>query len=243
MANPRRLRCTVSEVVYHSDEVSSIRLEPEKRPPRFKPGQFLHLALDEFDPTTGYWPESRVFSIASKPGEDSLLVVYAVKGGYTARMRRELEKGKAVWCKLPYGEFTMQDNDAEELTLIAGGTGFTPFASFLANALSAGGRTKIRLLYGVRRPELVIFDDLLVKLQSSLEDFRLGLLIEQGAEDYRALAAEPGRLSVEKAIEITEQPEVAAYYLSGPPAMIEAFKKGLAERGVEQKNIFVDEWE
>ena len=32
----------------------------------FKPGQFLHLALDAFEPG-GFWPESRVFSIASAP--------------------------------------------------------------------------------------------------------------------------------------------------------------------------------
>ena len=37
-----------------------------RRCPLFKPGQFLHLAIDPYD-GAGFWPESRVFSIASSP--------------------------------------------------------------------------------------------------------------------------------------------------------------------------------
>ncbi len=53
----------------------------------------MHLALDRYDPG-GFWPDSRVFSIASSPVErQRLTITYAVKGAFTTRMERELTPG------------------------------------------------------------------------------------------------------------------------------------------------------
>ena len=107
----RRLPCEVERVVDHGERVYTVTLAPDGQAPAFRPGQFLHLALDPFDPG-GFWPESRVFSIASSPTErDRLSITYAVKGVFTMRMERELAPGRTVWVKLPYGEFTV-DPDA-----------------------------------------------------------------------------------------------------------------------------------
>ena len=116
----RRLGCTVERVADHGEHVYTVTLVPEQLAPAFRPGQFLHLALDRFEPG-GFWPESRVFSIASSPTQrDRLSITYAVKGVFTTRMERELAPGRAVWAKLPYGEFTVDpDRDA---VLFAGGT-------------------------------------------------------------------------------------------------------------------------
>ncbi|MGB9599006.1 MAG: hypothetical protein ACPL7I_00520, partial [Myxococcota bacterium] len=86
MPNPVKIRCRVDEVIYHSDSVSSVFLVPDKKIPKFLPGQFLHFTLDEYDPSTGFWPESRVFSIASAPVENRIRITYSVKGRFTKRM-------------------------------------------------------------------------------------------------------------------------------------------------------------
>src|SRR6187431_754833 len=102
----RKLACTVRSVVDHGDHVYTVELDTRGATPRFIPGQFLHLALDPYD--GGFWPESRVFSIASSPADrDRLLITYAVKGAFTSRMERELRPGGEVWVKLPYGTFTV----------------------------------------------------------------------------------------------------------------------------------------
>ncbi len=64
MPNPKRVKCRVGDVRYHSESVSSVYLSPLSSLPKFKSGQFLHFTLDDFDPSSGFWPESRVFSIA-----------------------------------------------------------------------------------------------------------------------------------------------------------------------------------
>ena len=66
MATPQKIRCQVQQITAHGDHVYTVDLTPERPVPRFRPGQFLHLTLDDYDPS-GFWPESRVFSIASSP--------------------------------------------------------------------------------------------------------------------------------------------------------------------------------
>ena len=86
----QKLGCGVEQVVAHGERVYTLTLRPERQVPRFRAGQFLHLALDPYDPS-GFWPESRVFSIASSPEERQCLrLTYAVHGGYTARMEAGL---------------------------------------------------------------------------------------------------------------------------------------------------------
>jgi NAD(P)H-flavin reductase len=101
----QKLRCQIEKIVDYGDHVYTVELRPERPARKFLPGQFLHLALDEYDPS-GFWPESRVFSIASSPGQrERLRISYSVRGRFTARMEKEMRQGRWVWVKLPYGEF------------------------------------------------------------------------------------------------------------------------------------------
>src|SRR6476661_2510039 len=118
MAAAQKLACVVERIDGHGEGVYTVTLAPAgaagtARPvPRFRAGQFLHLALDPYDPT-GFWPESRVFSIASSPdARGSVRITYAVHGRFTTRMERELSAGGEVWIKMPYGDFVI-DGHAE----------------------------------------------------------------------------------------------------------------------------------
>src|SRR6476469_4200804 len=129
MAPAQKLRCTVDGVIAHGDRVYTVTLRPERPAPRFRAGQFLHMALDAYDPT-GFWPESRVFSIASAPSQRDLLrITYSVQGAFTARMEAGLVPGREVWVKMPYGHFIIEPRG--EVVLLAGGTGITAFTAFL----------------------------------------------------------------------------------------------------------------
>ena len=66
MSTPVKLPAEVENIIHHTDGVKSFIMKPLKPCPNFKPGQFLHLAIDEYDPSF-HWPESRVFSIANSP--------------------------------------------------------------------------------------------------------------------------------------------------------------------------------
>ena len=147
MPTPQKIPCAVGEIIAHGQQVYSMELIPAQPVPRFKPGQFLHLALDAYDPS-GFWPDSRVFSIASAPNaREKLKISYAVKGKFTARMEKELHRGGQVWIKMPYGDFAV--DASRPVVLIAGGTGITAFTAFL-ESVNGANSNPITVFYGAR---------------------------------------------------------------------------------------------
>ncbi len=211
---PQKLRCEVSDVVDHGERVYSVLLKPERPAPRFLPGQFLHLALDPYRPGD-FWPDSRVFSIASSPTErDTLRITYAVKGAFTTRMEAELAEGREVWVKLPYGEFTIA-GDAD-VCLIAGGTGITAFTAFLSG-LPAESRQQIDLFYGARQPGLLVYRPMVQEGPAAARAFAPHFLAEQNVDGADCLH---GRLDMGTIGGLIREPGATTYYLSGPPAML-----------------------
>jgi ferredoxin-NADP reductase len=243
MANPVRIQCSVTSVIHHDDAVATVTFKPLRRLPHFKPGQFLHVALDPYDPTLGFWPESRVFSIASTPFDADLTIAYGIKGAFTERMKAELTVGKEVWIRLPYGHFNLTAAPREEIVLVAGGTGITPFVSFISNELHRPSGLSLKLVYAVRRPELFIFADVLTKAKSQLNGFTLIAFSEEGPRCENPLTFDIGRLSLDRIWQAADDPMTATFYLSGPVNMISTFKAGLAEKGVDPGKIRIDEWE
>jgi len=243
MPNPKKIKCTVSSVTAHDGSTFTVTMTPAKRLPRFKPGQFLHLALDSFDPTGGYWPESRVFSIASAPFDTEITIAYAVKGAFTQRMKGELEIGRDVWVKLPYGHFSVESRQDEEVVLVAGGTGVTPFVPFLLGEMQVSSKRKISLVYGVRGADLFLFIDVLSRATAQIEGFTLDAFSEEGSEAFSAFPTLKGKLTVDRVMAPASDPENALFYLSGPIEMIRSFRDGLNGRGVRMERVFVDEWE
>ena len=234
---PQKLCCEVLGLIDHGERVYSVLLKPERPAPRFSPGQFLHLALDPYRPGD-FWPDSRVFSIASSPAERSnLRITYAVKGAFTTRMEAELAVGREVWVKLPYGEFTIIDDSG--VCLLAGGTGITAFTAFLS-ALTAEERRRIDLFYGARHPELLVYRPLVQEAASRCPALHAHFLAEQNLNGADCLR---GCLDMDTIGGLIRDPVAAVYYLSGPPAMLSALQRELAEQGVTPKRIRVDAWE
>lgn len=177
MAVAQKLRCRVEQIKDHGDHVYTVELRPERPAPRFRPGQFLHLALDEYDPS-GFWPESRVFSIANSPLErDRLRISYSVRGRFTARMERELAGHRWVWVKLPYGDFVI--DAGRDVVMFAGGTGITAFTAFLAHLDSAYPRG-VFLVYGARNRRLLIYRDLVCRCLEKAPQVQARFFLEEG---------------------------------------------------------------
>ena len=243
MANPIKLTCTVSSIINHDEAVSTVTMTPSRRLPNFKPGQFLHLALDPFDPTIGFWPESRVFSIASMPFDPEITIAYAVKGAFTKRMREELTVGKEVWIRLPYGHFSLAATPDEEIILVAGGTGITPFIAFILNELNSPSGMLLKLVYGVKKTELFLFTDILTKALLKLNTFKLLAFSEEIKDGYMQFPISKGGLTLDTIWQAARDPARATCYLSGPAIMINSFKAGLKEKGADPEKIKIDAWE
>jgi ferredoxin-NADP reductase len=233
---PRKICCTVANITDHGERVYTVDLTPASQAPRFRPGQFLHLTVDDYDPS-GFWPDSRVFSIASSPRDcRQIRICYSVKGRYTAKMEQQLAVGASVWIKLPYGEFMI--DETRDAVLIAGGTGISAFTAFI-EALTPAYQRRVTLLYGARSPSLFLFGDMLQAQSAAVPGLDVILFAEKAA----ALPCIAGRISLGHIWERLSDPADQVFYLSGPPVMRDALAADLKARAIPADSIRTDAWE
>ena len=221
-----------SEVVSVENPIPDIRtvtLRPLEKAYKYNPGQFLHLALDEYDPAQ-QWPESRCFSMQSSPDQETIRITFAAKGRFTERMARELVPGKVIHVKLPYGDIFSAEHDKDRSVFVAGGTGITPFLSLFTSGDFPAYKNP-KLYFGVRNASHQLYAADLDKARGLNSSFTVTLLDEE----------KDGRLDINKIF--SENGPSAVYFISGPPVMIKNFKAALAAGGVPAENIRTDDWE
>jgi len=240
MSMPVKFLAEVTTILRHGDDVATYEFRCLMPRPRWKPGQFLHLALDAYDPS-GHWPESRCFTMASGPLEQDLVrLTIAAKGTFTRRILGELQPGRKVWMKAPYGDFIVRTSQEHDVVLIAGGTGVTPFVAFMEDAMVKGLQGNVWLHYGARNQDLLVFRDFADRCARKFPSFCLDCYAETGASGSTI----SGRIDLQRAVYRARNGKAATYYLCGPQEMINAFRARLAgEFGVPASNVKIDAWE
>ncbi len=241
----QKLPCVVERIVAHGERVYTLTLRPDRPVPRFRAGQFLHLALDPYDPSR-FWPESRAFSIASPPSErDSVRITFAVHGRFTARMESEIAEGRQVWIKMPYGDFVVDGRT--DVALFAGGTGITAFIAFLESLMPAPPQS-VTLAYGARTSRLLVYRDIVERCAQRLPALDVSYFVEHDGETSpsplggrgRSIA---GRVSVETVWPRLGRPLDTTFYIAGPPPMLRTIGEDLRARHIAADAIHIDAWE
>ena len=212
-----------------AEGVYAVEMRSAGKPFDYYPGQFLHLALDEYDPSSG-WPESRCFSMQTPPGKDLVRITFAVKGGFTRRMASELVAGRHVTLKLPYGDLFTQAHNKNNTVFLSGGTGITPFLALFSHGsfkaysnpvLYAGFRNRSFNLYYAELSRVVEINPTFTA-RYYYED-------ENGLINPEEVLAGKGIDNI--------------YFISGPQEMIAYFKRSLEFLGVNPARIKTDDWE
>jgi len=211
------------------DGVYTIDFESLGKPFKYDAGQFLHLAIDEYDPST-QWPDSRCFSMQSSPIEELIRITYAAKGQFTKRMKHELKVGSEVTLKLPYGDLFSQDHNKTNTVFIAGGTGITPYLSLFTDQSFAVYEHPV-LYSGFRTENMNLY-------KTELE---MAEKINPGLDIHLVYQDKDGILDIEKIL--NENTLNCSYFISGPPVMIKNFKLTLISKGVSEQNVLTDDWE
>ncbi|MBN1531198.1 MAG: FAD-dependent oxidoreductase [Spirochaetes bacterium] len=230
MAIVKKYRSEVAAIENPVADIYMVSLRSLEKRYKYSPGQFLHLALDGYDPSFP-WPESRCFSMQSHQEEEMLKITFAVKGAFTGRMARELAAGREVWVKLPYGELFSREHRRENTVFIAGGTGITPFLSIFTSP-AFGEYRNPRLHFGYRDDRYhSLYRDELDAARRINPTFTVEA-VDQETEGMLDIAKIYGAHGNDP-----------AYFISGPPAMIKSFKEYLLARGVPETEIRTDDWE
>jgi ferredoxin-NADP reductase len=225
MAIVKKYPARVVGIYNYINGIYTLELESSGKPFKYDPGQFLHLCLDEYDPS-GQWPESRCFSMQSTPDQATIKITYAVKGQFTRQMEKQLRVGSEVWLKLPFGNLFARPHNKVGTVFIAGGTGITPFLSLFTH-VSFKEYVNPRIYVGFRSGSFNIYNSEL----DFVKQFIPKIYFEDvdGLMDIRYI--------------LSENETGADYFISGPPNMINEFKQVLIANKVPVAQILTDDWE
>jgi ferredoxin-NADP reductase len=246
MSQAIRFLVTVEEVTRHSPDLLTCRLYSDKRLPRFEPGQFVHLTLEPYDPAD-FWPESRIFSVANAVVDRrTIMLTIGRKGEYTSKILSMLTPKDRLWVKGPYGDFTIDTNNYHRHAIfIAGGTGITPFCSFMDSVLAKGELPieHIALHYGAQKPALLIYRKLTEHYAAELPGFQVHYYSDH-QPDEDDVAIQTGQIDINVIMSTLKKPEISDFYLSGPKSMIDVFRDSLVNNhGLMPDQVHIDAWE
>ncbi len=207
----------------------------------FKAGQALNLTLLD-PPETDARGASRTFSIVSAPHHDTLRFATRLRDTAFKRVLAALAPGAAVKLRGPMGAFTLPEDGARPIVMLAGGIGITPFMSMLHHAEHAGRAAPRTLLYSNRRPEDAPFMGELAALAARDPRVKLVATMTEMDKSTQPWSGERALIDAAFLERHLERGAAPVYYLAGPPSLVAALSKLLRQTGVAAADIRTDEF-
>jgi predicted ferric reductase len=229
----------VLAVIKETDQTNSLVVDfPNRGFLERKPGQYATIRVKREDG----WSEPHPFTISCAPEEGSLLRFTIKKSGDFTSTVPELAPGTPVQCAGPFGAFCKDIEDKNDIVMIAGGVGITPFLSVLRHFRDIKAQNHIRLFWCNKTLDDAFSLNELAGMTRELHLRVVHVLSRApGAEKYHdpslpAVTYESGHLTKNTLLKYGVSPG-AAYYLCGPSAMQNAVLAELAACGVDPDNV------
>jgi ferredoxin/flavodoxin---NADP+ reductase len=212
----------------------TLRVEAEIAP--FEPGQFVNIGLRLSGELV-----FRAYSLASPPSAPLEFYVTEVQGGQLTPLLCQLEPGETLLVEQhPQGFFTLRYlPDAEELWLVATGTGLGPFMSMLRSDEIWRRFGKLVVAHGVREVAQLGYRDELAEL--SVQYAGRLVWVPVVSREPEASGVLHGRLtttltdgSLEARAGVTLDPARSHVMVCGNPAMIADVTALLETRGLRK---------
>jgi len=218
--HPRRMKLRVVEIIPQTATAKTFWFERVDGPlPPFRAGQYVNVLVNIEGVRT-----SRPYSISSTPMAERLeLTVRDKPGGFVAPyLFNELKVGDVLETTGPAGHFYYEPLiDGEDLVFLAGGSGITPFMSMIRDTVQRQRPLRIKLLYGSRTPEDVIFRGELEELAANHSNFTFSLVISEPPEGFGGLK---GFLDSKVITQLVGDVQGKTFYVCGPRAMYDFCK-------------------
>ncbi|MGH7976469.1 MAG: ferredoxin--NADP reductase [Limisphaerales bacterium] len=218
-------------------DTKTIRLKwPDGHNPEFKTGQFITLY---FPDTTNY---KRAYSLSSCALD---------RGFYEVTVKRDGKMGTRIvdWARAgdklfvipPVGKFLPVYEPNKHLICVAGGSGVTPFRGFVREATRRKLPTKITILYSVRQPKDIIFNNEFRELEKENPNFKFHVTCTRATPEDN-WTGRTGRIDAAWVKSHIADLANTVFYACGPNALVE-FAEGLVfELGVPKEQMKTEKW-
>ena len=256
------------EVNYQDIDITAHPVEHPDDPKKFQ------LEWDKFN----LWPlkmknddlVERAYSMASYPDEGRKIMLNVriatppwdrnkngwmdVNPGVASSYIFSKKKGDKVTVSGPYGEFFINESDAEML-YIGGGAGMAPMRSHLYHLFRTvkTGR-KVTYWYGGRSKRELFYVDHFRALEKDFPNFKFFIALSEPLEEDNWKVKEtidaPGdgfvgfihQVVIDNYLKLHDAPEDIEFYFCGPPMMNNAVVKMCEDWGVPDENVRFDDF-
>ena len=227
----------IARIFQETPDVKTFRFaQPEGGeflPFTFDPGQFLTVSVNVDGQEL-----KRSYSISSSPccqGWCEITVKHVAGGRVSAYLHEQVREGDLLNVSAPSGRFTFRGKEAPSVVFIAGGVGVTPLMSSIRYLTDQSWPGEIFLIYACASLKDIIFREELEYLRQRHPNLHITVTLNrEDSADWKG-----ARGYVNKDLLLSAVPDIAArrVHLCGPPPMMEAVKKLLAEIGVPTEQV------
>ena len=198
----------------------------------FLPGQYVNIQVPGTD-------QARSFSFSSGPGEDEVnfLIRNTQYGVLTTYLRERAKAGDKISFNGPLGSFYLRKIERPVL-LLAGGTGLAPFLSMLNKIEQDGvGEHPIHLIFGVTNDPDLVEVEKLEGYASRMPNFTFTCVVASEESSYPTKGFVTHHMKPEHLHD-----GFVDVYLCGPPPMVDAVRKYLADQGIEPASFYYEKF-
>ncbi|NQV24180.1 MAG: NADH:ubiquinone reductase (Na(+)-transporting) subunit F [Rhodopirellula sp.] len=201
-------------------------------------------------------PVVRAYSMANYPGEQGIIMLNvrvasppprSPEGTPPGKMSSyifSLKPGDEVTISGPYGEFFINDSDAE-MVYIGGGAGMAPLRSHIFELFkNLKTNRKVTYWYGGRSLRELFYVEQFREIEKEFPNFKFHIALSDPLpeDNWTGYVGFIHQVVLENALKDHPAPEDIEYYLCGPPMMNSAVFKMLDDLGVEPDNIRYDDF-
>jgi predicted ferric reductase len=223
----------VDRVERETHNVWNLTLKPPDGAARFDfmPGQFQFLT---FHKGRG---EEHPFTISSSPALPGVHTATIKESGDFTRGIGMVRAGDLLAVQAPFGRFSYLLHPQEkDIVFIAGGIGITPIMSMLRHMRDSAAEMDVHLLYANQSEEDIVFKKELEELASEKAPrLRVTHVLDRPGEGW---TGERGRIDLPMIKKnVSGDLQAKAFYLCGPPPMMNALITSLIENGVPSRQV------
>ncbi len=199
---------------------------------KFTAGQFVNVEVPGSH-------EVRSFSMANPPSDRQhveLIVKLLPRGLFSGCLQDRLANGDQLRLYGPFGQLKIRLSH-RPIVAIAGGSGMAPIVSMLSDLAEKRNTRPVTFFFGARRAKDLYFQDRIQALTSAMPALKTIFALSEEESPGRE-----GEIGLVTEVLARQMPSLKGYdaYLCGPPGMIEAAVPLLLERGVRERNIYLD---
>lgn len=226
----------VAAIFRETPQVKTFRLRDPQGGPipfSFAPGQFLTYSA-EIDGKR----VRRSYTIASSAAQTAYVettIKREEKGVFSEFMHDQISEGDLIDVIAPSGVFTFTGAESDSVVLIGGGVGITPLMAAIRYLADTAWMGEIYLVYGAKSTEEFIFRDELEHRQRKMRNLHVAATMARSAGTSWMGAEGP----IHREFLIQSVPDIARrrVHLCGPPGMMQAMKKLLADLRVPSEQV------